>query len=209
MAQAVELFIVFAIQLFIIVDPLAGIPIFIAITHNKDREQRRAIARRSCIIACLVIILFIAAGPRVLDYFGIGISAVRIGGGILLFVIALELIYGQITRSEITSREEKLAEAKQDVSVTPLAIPLLAGPGAIATSIIFSGRADSLLDLGGLFTGAALVFTATYFFLHWADLLYKTVGVLGMTVFMRIMGLLLAFISVQYIIDGVSNLAAG
>ena len=206
MSHAFELFAVFAVQLFIIVDPIAGIPIFISITQTKTRSEQRITARRGCIIACLVIVLFLAAGSHILNYFGIETSAVRIAGGILLFVIALELIYGQATRTETSSREEQLAEAKPDVTVTPLAIPLLAGPGAIATSIIFAGRTASLVDLGALCAGAIVVFAITYFFLHWADHIYHAVGVLGMTVMARIMGLLLAFIAVQYVIDGIRNL---
>jgi multiple antibiotic resistance protein len=206
MARAVELFFIYAIQLFIIVDPIAAIPVFMAITQHRSRTERRRVAARSCAIASVVIILFIVAGARILGYFGIDLTAVRIGGGILLFIIALELIYGQLTRSEISGNEEKMAESKEDVSVTPLAIPLLAGPGAIATSLIFSGRADTFVEMGGLCAGASVVFGLTYLALNSADRIYRVVGALGMTVFMRIMGLLLAFISVQYIIDGVSGL---
>ena len=197
-----------SIQLFIIVDPIACVPVFIAITPNKTIGERRATARRSCIIACIVIIIFLAAGAHILRYFGIETSAVRISGGILLFIISLELLYGRTTGTEISSREELLAESKQDVSVTPLAIPLLAGPGAIATSIIFAGRSISPLEFAALFAGAVVVFFSTYLFLHWADHLHRAVGVLGMTILTRIMGLLLAFIAVQYVIDGVRTLLA-
>jgi multiple antibiotic resistance protein len=133
-----ELLTVFVIQLFIIVDPLAGIPIFLAITPGKTKLERRAMARRSCIVAFLVIVFFLVAGASILDYFGIKTSAVRICGGILLFIISLELLYGRATGTETSSREEQLAEEKEDVSVTPLAIPLLAGPGAIATTLAFA-----------------------------------------------------------------------
>ena len=208
MKHALELFTLFVVQLFIIVDPIACIPVFIAITPNKTMVERRATARRSCIIACIVIIFFLAAGSHILRYFGIETAAVRMSGGILLFIISLELLYGQTTGTEISSREERLAGSKQDVSVTPLAIPLLAGPGAIATSIIFAGQAATLPEFLALFAGAAVIFFATYLFLHWADHIYRAVGVLGMTVVARIMGLLLAFIAAQYVIDGARALLA-
>ncbi len=203
MAHYQEIFFVFIVQLFIVVDPFAGVPVFLAITPRKTREERRSLARRGCAVACLLIIFFLTAGRYLLRYFGIQLMAVQICGGILLFVIALELLYGRPTGTEITSRETRLAGEKEDISVTPLAIPVLAGPGAIATSIIFAGRSASPLDSGLLVTGAVLVFAATYLFLHWADHLLQLMGDLGMTIMTRIVGLIIAFISVQYVIDGV------
>lgn len=203
MSHYIELLSVFIIQLFVIVDPLAGIPIFLAITPGKTKPERRALARRSCSIAYLVIVFFLLAGSSILDYFGITTSAVRICGGILLFIISLELLYGKATGTETSIREERLAEEKEDVSVTPLAIPLLAGPGAIATTFVFAGRADSALAYATLVAGAAIVFAFVYVVLHWAEELAGVIGALGMKIITRIMGLLLAFIAVQYVIDGI------
>jgi multiple antibiotic resistance protein len=206
MTRDLELLTVFVIQLFIIVDPLAGIPIFLAITPGKTKIERRAMARRSCVIAFLIIVFFLVAGSSILGYFGIKTSAVRICGGILLFIISLELLHGRATGTETSSREERLAEEKEDVSVTPLAIPLLAGPGAIATTLVFAGQADSTLSIATLVAGAAMVFIVVYLFLYWADELARVIGALGMKIVTRIMGLLLAFIAVQYVIDGVQVL---
>jgi multiple antibiotic resistance protein len=208
MTHLLELFTVFVIQLFIVVDPVAGIPVFLTITPNKTREERHTLALRGCIIGCIIIIFFLAGGHQILTYFGIQTPAVQICGGILLFVISLDLLYGRATGTEISSREARLAEAKQDISVTPLAIPILAGPGAIATSIIFAGRTTGAVEFGVLIAGTTLVFAATYLFLHWADYLNRVIGDLGMTILTRIMGLLIAFISVQYVIDGVRTLLA-
>ena len=203
MARYVELISVFVIQLFIIVDPIAGIPIFLAITPNKTRLERRAVARRSCIIAFFLIEFFLVAGPSILDNFGIKTSTIRICGGILLFMISIELLYGRTTGTETSSREKQLAEEKEDVSVTPLAIPLLAGPGAIATTLVFAGQAHNTLSFAVLTIGAAIVFTLVYMVLHWAENLARIMGVFGMKIITRIMGLLLAFIAVQYVIDGI------
>lgn len=203
MTRHMELFNVFVIQLFIIVDPLASIPIFLAITPGKTRAERRAIALRSCVVAFLVIVFFLVAGASILDYFGITTTAVRICGGVLLFIISLELLYGKTTGTGTSSREERLAEEKEDVSVTPFAIPLLAGPGAIATTLLFAGQADGTPAFITLAAGAATVFASAYVILHWAEELGQLIGVLGMKIVCRIMGLLLAFIAVQYVIDGV------
>ena len=206
MTHYLELLAIFVLQLFIIVDPLAGIPVFLAITPRKTRPERRVLARRSCLIACLIIVFFILAGSYVIGYFGIKRPAVQIGGGILLFIISLELLYGKTTGTETSTPEERLAEEKKDVSVTPLAFPLLAGPGAIATTLLYAGRADSMLSYAVLVVGATIVFAVVYLFLHWADELAKLIGALGMKVISRIVGLLMAFIAVQYAIDGVTAL---
>jgi multiple antibiotic resistance protein len=197
-----ELFIAFTIQLFVVVDPLLGIPIFLAITPQRAFGERERMARRGCLVAFLVIVFFLLAGPPVFGYFGIGTAAVRICGGILLFVIALEMLYGRMTGTGTSPREERLAGEKEDISITPLAIPLLAGPGAIATALLFAGRAATPVEYLGLLGGSALVFATTYLFLRRAELMVRVVGNLGMTILTRIMGLILAFLSVQYVLDG-------
>lgn len=206
MQNHLEQFIIFVVQLFVIVDPLAAVPIFLAITTHHTKTERRAIARRGCILGFLVIAFFLVVGPALLSYFGIGRSAVLISGGLLLFIIALELLYGNPTRTQTSSKEEQLAEKKEDVSVTPLAIPLLAGPGAIVTCLVFASQAASVISSLMLITGAAVVFASAYVLLHWADDLSRVFGVLGMKVAVRIIGLILAFIAVQYVINGITAL---
>lgn len=206
MQNHLEQLVVFVVQLFVIVDPLAAIPIFLVITSHHNKMERRSIARRGCLIGFLAIVFFLVVGPALLNYLGIGSSAVMISGGLLLFLIALELMYGHPTGTQTSSKEERLAEKKEDVSVTPLAIPLLAGPGAIVTCLVFSSQASGVLSSLMLIVGAALVFGSAYLLLHWADELSRVFGVLGMKVAVRIVGLILAFIAVQYVINGVTQL---
>jgi multiple antibiotic resistance protein len=202
MASAWELFTAFALQLFIIVDPVAGVPVFLAITPHNTAAGRRVMAARGCMAAFCVVAFFIVIGPPLLDYLGIQTASVRICGGVLLFVIALEMLYGRPTGTGTSRREERLAEAKEDVSITPLAVPLLAGPGAIATALIFSDRAAAPLDWLALLVAAAVVFAVTFLFLRRADDLVRWIGSLGTAILTRIMGLLLAFLAVQYAVDG-------
>lgn len=192
----------FTIQLFIIVDPVAAVPLFFAITPRDTAEERRRMARRGCFVAFLVVAFFLLAGPPTLGYFGIGTPAVRICGGILLFVIALEMLYGRFTGTGTSPTEERLAGEKEDISITPLAIPLLAGPGAITTALIFAGRAEGPLDYATLLLGCALVFGVTDLFFRRGDIILRLLGNLGMTIVTRIMGLVLAFLAVQYVLDG-------
>jgi len=200
-----ELFVGFSMQLFIIVDPVAGVPVFLAITPDNTPQERRQMARRGCLVAFLVLVFFILCGHLLLDYFGIKNFSVRICGGVLLFVIALEMLYGKQTGTETSRREVRLAEEKTDISITPLAIPLLTGPGAITTALLFAGRADSLAGHGVLLAGCGAVFAVSYLFFSQATLLMRILGQLGMTILTRILGLLLAFLAVQYVVDGVTG----
>jgi multiple antibiotic resistance protein len=199
----VDFFIAFSVQLFIIVDPVAGVPVFLAITPQNSRVERRQMAVRGCTAAFAVAVFFILVGPWLVDYFGVRTAAIRICGGILLFIIAIEMLYGRPTGTGTSRREERLAEVKEDISITPLAVPLLAGPGAIATCLLFSARAQGPFSYLALLAGAAAVFGATFLLLSRADELVGWLGALGTAILTRIMGLILAFIAVEYVVDGV------
>lgn len=203
MKTFIEFFVLFSVQLFIIVDPVAGVPLFLAITPQNSRAERRKMAVRGCVTAFGVVVFFILIGPWVVDYFGVRTAAIRICGGILLFIIAMEMLYGRPTGTGTSRREERLAEVKEDISITPLAIPLLAGPGAIATCLVFAARAEDPFAYLALLAGSAVVFGATFLLLSRADELLGWVGALGTAILTRIMGLILAFIAVEYVLEGV------
>lgn len=209
MHPLLELFGSFLLQLVVVVDPVAGVPLFIAITPHADSAERRIMALRGCLAALAIVSLFLLCGPPVLAWLGISTSAVRICGGILLFAIALEMLYGRPTRTGTSPREERLAGAKDDISITPLAFPLLAGPGAIATTLLFAPQAATLATGFVLLTAAALVFLITLLILWRSETLLRLVGDLGATIVTRVMGLVLAFLAVQYAIDGVRGAFAG
>lgn len=203
MDTAFELFFAFALQLFIIVDPLAGVPVFLAITPDNSRQERRSMALRGSLAAFGILVFFILCGRLVTTYFGIETASVRICGGLLLFVISLEMLYGRSTGTVTSRREERLAEAKEDISITPLAFPLLAGPGAIATALIFAEHAQSLTAWAALLAGNGVVFAMTGLFLFHADPLARCFGTLGAAIVTRLMGLIMAFLAVQYVVDGI------
>lgn len=205
MQASLDLLITFIVQLFILVDPLSGAPVFLAITPQDSAAERRTMALRGCFVAGSVVWFFILAGPWVLGYFGIKTAAVRTCGGILLFAIALEMLYGRTSGTETSPGEELLAETKKDISITPLAIPLLAGPGTIATALIFAGRTSDLFGYLALLLGTVVVFAGSFVILSKAELLTRVLGKLGTTVMTRIMGLVLAFLAVQYVLDGVGT----
>ena len=194
-------------NLFLIIDPIGCLPIFIAITKDNTKKERRAMIRRAVIIAFLVLVFFAIVGHPLLSYFAIGTPAMRIAGGILLFIIGIEMLYGRVSRTETTEKEEEEAVEKEDVSITPLAIPFLAGPGAITAVVLFSGTG------GGGVSGAILVILAVLFImvLSWiilstSETIMRVMGMIGIRVIARVMGLLLIFMASQFVIDGFTAL---
>lgn len=201
--SGVETAITFFIQMVIIVDPVVAMPVLLAITPRNTASERRGAVRRGCLAAFLLSAFFLLAGPFFLDRFGIGIPAVLITGGVLLFLISLEMLYGRMTGTGTTPREERLAEERSDVSIFPLAFPVLAGPGAVATCLIFAAQAPAVPQRLPLLAGSVAVFLLTYLLLSRADLGMKLVGSLGVSIASRIMGLLLALLAVQYVVNGI------
>ena len=188
--------------LFVVIDPPGLVPLFIALTRGMGPEKRRAMAQRACIIATCLLLLFGIAGETILEFIGISMPAFRIAGGILLFLTALDMLFERRTQR----REGQQAEPDHDPSVFPLATPLIAGPGAIATMILLVGQAGpdwvaTLWVLGLLFVMMAV----TYAFLLASPPLERMLGRTGVIVITRLLGMLLAALSVQFVIDGVKG----
>ncbi|MCD1620558.1 MarC family protein [Salipiger marinus] len=191
--------------LFVVIDPIGLTPVFIALTPGADAAHRRAVAVRACVIALLVLTLFAFFGEAVLGFIGISMPAFRIAGGILLFLTALDMLFERRTRR----REDKATpEPQPDPSVFPLAIPLIAGPGAIASMILLVGQTGSLPGalavMGVLLVVLALVLAL---FLA-AGFLERALGHTGIVVVTRLLGMLLAALSVQFVLDGLRDVAA-
>lgn len=186
--------------LFVVIDPPGLVPLFIALTQGMDNERRRAMALRACIIATVLLLLFGLAGETVLEFIGISMPAFRIAGGILLFLTALDMLFERRTQR----REGQHADPDHDPSVFPLATPLIAGPGAIATMILLVGEGGgswpATLAVLGLMLAMML---ATYLFLLASPPLERMLGRTGTIVITRLLGMLLAALSVQFVIDGV------
>ncbi|MFB3908884.1 MAG: MarC family protein [Candidatus Eisenbacteria bacterium] len=205
-------FLAMVVNLFLIIDPVGSIPLVAALTRGTPASRRRRMVARAVLIAFLVLGFFAIAGRPVLRYFGVQIPAVRIAGGVLLFFIGLEMLYGRISRTETTEGEELEAAGKEDISITPLAIPLLAGPGSIAAVLLLAG---SLSGAGGTGPGGLLLLLAaiasvmaiSLLLLCLTDPLIRLLGQIGIKVIARVMGLLLLFVATQYVLDGL--LAAG
>jgi multiple antibiotic resistance protein len=186
--------------LFVVIDPPGLVPLFIALTRGMSAERRRAMALRACIIAGCLLLMFGLAGEAILGFIGISMPAFRIAGGILLFLTALDMLFERRTQR----REGREAEPDHDPSVFPLATPLIAGPGAIASIILLVGESGP--GWGGTAAVLALMLgmiAVTYAFLLASPPLERMLGRTGTIVITRLLGMLLAALSVQFVIDGV------
>lgn len=192
------------VTLFVIIDPVGLTPLFAALTQGQSARQRRAIAIRSCGIALGLLILFTLLGEAVMGFVGISMPAFRIAGGILLFLTALEMLFERRSKRR-ESQTEQAEEDLPDPSVFPLATPLIAGPGAIATVILLAGRQSDPLGIALVVGVVAAVLLVVFAFFLTATLLERILGRTGINVVTRILGMLLAALSVQFVLDGLKD----
>lgn len=192
------------IALFTIIDPIGGAPFFLSITSGYSHEERRKIAFRASLTLFLTLTLFLFLGPHLLSLFNISLPSFKIAGGILLFLTALEMLLGKVRSAKATPEEESQIQEKEDVSVVPLGIPYLAGPGAITTVIILTeGRA--LPEKLTIFISLLLVSVLTYLILSHSVKIFQFFGELGTKAVVRLLGLILASIAVEYIFHGIKT----
>ena len=188
--------------LFVVIDPPGLVPLFIALTQGMTNERRRAMATRACIIATILLTVFGLFGESVLGFIGISMPAFRIAGGILLFLTALDMLFERRTKR----REDQKSDPDHDPSVFPLATPLIAGPGAIASMILLVGQSGP--GWGGSLAVLALLWAmivVTWLFLLASPPLERLLGRTGTIVITRLLGMLLAALSVQFVIDGIKQ----
>ncbi|MGB3279397.1 MAG: MarC family protein [Pseudorhodobacter sp.] len=185
--------------LFVVIDPPGLIPMFIALTPGMTAERRRTIGFRACVVAISILTLFGLLGEAVLGFIGISMSAFRIAGGILLFLTALDMLFERRTQR----REGQSAVPDHDPSVFPIAIPLIAGPGAIATMILLVGEAGSWQGTIAVHAVMVVVVLMAFLLFLIAGPLERILGRTGTVVITRLLGMLLAALSVQFVIDGI------
>jgi multiple antibiotic resistance protein len=188
-------------SLFAIVDPFAAIPSFLAMTRRDSLEQRRRVARVACIVAAGVMAVFALLGPLIFRMFGITLAAFQIAGGLVLLLSALDMLRAHKSAMKETPEEVAEGMVKDDVAITPLAVPLLAGPGAITTSIVLAGRAQSVWHSIVFYVVIALVSLVSYWTLTVSLASAKRLSSTALNIITRLMGLLLAAIGVQFIIS--------
>lgn len=196
------------VGIFAIVSPIGAVPLYLSFTENI-RAQRKEIARTTSLSVAIIFTVSMLLGQTILTFFSISVDAFRVAGGILLMLIAFGMLEARVGRVRHTPEEDKDAIDSTTVSVVPLAMPLLAGPGAISTIILFSNQASDFSTKFALFLVCQSIALTIWAVLHFAPQIGDRMGRTGMNVTTRVMGLILAAMSVEFIVGGLRGLLPG
>jgi multiple antibiotic resistance protein len=198
------------LTLFVVVDPIGLTPTFLGVTARLPRTARRSVALRASIIAGVILAGSVLIGDWLLQTLQISLAAFRIAGGLLLFSIASEMVFGVRIRRESEAAEQAIEERVRNIAAFPLAIPLLAGPGAITATVLLAGHArGNWLLIGSLLIVIALVAACCVAAFIFAERISGLLGLTGNIVLSRLLGVLLAALAVQYVVDGVRAVLSG
>lgn len=192
------------IALFPIVDPVGAIPTFLVITEGDSEARRRQQLKKACLYVFILLSLFLIGGNTIMRFFGISIPGIRIAGGVILFRMAQNMLQAQ-PKYKQSQEEQTESVNKPDVSFTPLAMPLLSGPGAIAVTLGLTASIHHWYDYAAILIAIAIVTLSTWLILHASAKVSTFLGVTGMNIVERMMGFLLLCMSVQFIINGIIN----
>lgn len=193
---------------FFVVDPLAALPIFATITANDDLAKRKSTAARAAVAAGITLSVFGLAGGLLFKLFGISLGAFKVAGGLMILLTALDMIRAQPSRTRTSSAEQAESIEKDDVAIVPLAIPMLSGPGAIATVTVLISRAGGrLVPLLCVFVAIALTCVASWLLLRATAVAERLISRTTLRVLERVMGLILAAVAVEFVAGGIADLA--
>ncbi|MFA4824418.1 MAG: NAAT family transporter [Methanoregula sp.] len=192
-------------SILIIVNPLGATLIYVSLTTNLDHSARDAVARDACRFAFLILLIVALIGTWILQLFGITLEAFRIAGGILLFGIGMEMVYAKTSRTKLTATEKYESRDTEDISIMPLAIPMIAGPGAITTTIVLMNEATTMtpIAIGIVLISIAISIVLTYYMMRNSDYILTKIGQREYRAINRLMGMLLIAIAVQFVINGI------
>lgn len=189
-----------------IINPLAAAPTFLAITEGDSEERRRQQARKGCFYMVAILVSFLVGGTFIMNFFGISIPGLRIAGGILMTGIGMSMLAAHKSSEE--DREERdAARRKADVSFSPLAMPMLSGPGSIAVTLGFTSLATHPIDYVAIIAGIGVVALITYVTLRLSSRIVKFIGPVGLNAMTKIMGFLIMCIGVQFVVNGILGIA--
>ncbi|MBI5502010.1 MAG: MarC family protein [Deltaproteobacteria bacterium] len=192
---------------FFVVDPFVAVPIFLAITADDEPAKRRGMALRAALAAFVTLALFALAGGLIFRAFGISLGAFKIAGGLMLFLMAMDMMRAQPSRTRSTAEEQEEGTARDDVAIVPMAIPMLAGPGAIATVMVLMSRAAwKPVPTVAVFAAIAVTCVATWILLRSAVAAQRFLSKTILHVLERVMGLLLAAVAVEFVVGGIRDL---
>lgn len=192
-------------SILIIINPLGATLIYVSLTTNLDRQARDTVARDACRYAFLILLIVAVIGTWILQLFGITLEAFRIAGGILLFGIGMEMVNAKTSRTKLTATEKYESRETEDISIMPLAIPMIAGPGAITTTIVLMNEATTMtpIAIGIVLISIGISIVLTYYMMRNSDYILTKIGQREYRAINRLMGMLLIAIAVQFVINGI------
>ena len=196
------------VTFFIIIDPVGLAPIFIGLTSHLNEVQRNTIITRAIVISAIIIAFFAVVGRFLLDRLGISLYAFNMAGGVLLFLVAVDMLFGRSSGARETKTETDEARTREDISVFPLAIPIIAGPGTIATTILYVNLALANSNPLAFLSVAVAIMSALFaawLVMHGSSWIIRYAGRTGILVLSRILGILLAALAIQFILNGITQ----
>jgi multiple antibiotic resistance protein len=194
------------VTVFALVDPIGTLPFFVSLTDGFETKDRQAVLGRAVITLGIVLTTFALVGRFLFLAFGFTLAAFEVAGGILLFLVAYDMLRGEVTRTKLSPSDDD-ASRRSDVGIVPLGIPLLAGPGAISTVMIYEGNAGSdPFIIVATFVAIGIVTVLTYFIFRYGQRILRSVGRVGVMAMTRVLGLLLAAVGVQFVANGILGL---
>jgi multiple antibiotic resistance protein len=195
-------------SIFFLVDPFAAIPSFLAITESADPPRRKRMARKGALTCFIVLTSFALGGQLIFRMFGITLPAFEVAGGLILLLIGLDMLQAKRSATQEASGETEEAAAKEDAGIVPLGIPMLAGPGAISSVMVLVGQVPSLWhwEMGAILGSIGLTSLISYWVLAAAGKVRRVMGETGIRILVRIMGLLLVALAMQFFVNGLTDL---
>jgi multiple antibiotic resistance protein len=195
-------------SIFFLVDPFAAIPSFLAITESANPARRKVIARHGALTCFIVLTSFAVGGQLIFKMFGITLPAFEVAGGLILLLIGLDMLEAKRSPTQEAMGDTEEAAGKEDAGIVPLGIPMLAGPGAISSVMVLVGQVPSLLhwEMGAILGSIALTSLISYWVLAGADRVRQVMGETGIRILVRIMGLLLVALAMQFFVNGLTDL---
>ena len=193
-------------SVFFLVDPIAAIPTFLAMTGASDRPDRRRMAKRAAWTCLIVLTSFASAGKLIFRVFGITLPAFKIAGGVILLLIGIDMLQARRSPTKETPRETQEGSEKEDVGIIPLGVPMLAGPGAISTVMVLMSGVPTWWYIIPVFLAVAVTSLLSYWVLAGADGVRRYLGETGIRILTRMMGLILTAIAVQFVLNGLADI---
>jgi multiple antibiotic resistance protein len=195
-------------SIFFLVDPFAAIPAFLAITESADPERRRRMARKGALTCFIVLTGFAVGGQLIFRMFGITLPAFEVAGGLILLLIGLDMLAAKRSPTQEALGDTEEAAGKDDAGIVPLGIPMLAGPGAISSVMVLVGQVPSLWhwEMGAILASITITSLVSYWVLAGASQVRRVLGETGIRILVRIMGLLLVALAMQFFVNGLTDL---